>query len=470
MCKSPILLTNPNVLKLWRKADYYVVDGNICDYISFNKMKHLCGYSKQFKNSFEVESDPEKIDYIVNNNYIVVNGIRINAFISAPCRRCDVCLNSRRLETEARCLFEAADLPNLYFFTLTYSDLWLGDGNLDSRLVSGFLKRFRENLAYAYSKKFNVSLSDAREQTFFRCVYVGEYGKLTQRPHYHGIFFFKNSLHPRYDSWLYEVFAKSWEYGYILDLQRVKNPAASARYICKYLTKQSFYNAPEGKTPCFIRTPRKCGLGCYKLGTHLEDIINSKDNTIKLRIGSQLVKVRIPKFILEKVFPSFSRLYGSLADGFYVLDQVRAEMRYRVENDPFTHCFNTEKFDDIISSSDYLRQGLKSRCSVKFQSYMEEYTHIPYSDPYCSLLYFGSYTDEELNNEFNNLLEWIQGLPSEDEFFSIISKKLRWQNNLVIPERSYKEKVAFSEKNIFSNENYVRKKMLNENFDLSLQL
>lgn len=449
---------------MWHRASYFVVNDNICDNITLIQMQALSGF---YKNG-EKETDAERIDYIVKSNYIVVDGYRVNCFISAPCRRCHLCLDSRRSEYEARSIIEACDNPWMYFFTLTYDEDHIRPCGLYKRDVSDFLKRFRINLTRAYSRRFNVSESVASSAVEFRCVYVGEYGANTHRPHYHGILFFKNHIPDVHIWWLYEIFHSSWPHGIIDDFQLVRSPIASSRYICKYITKQFYITVPEGKNPCFFQGPHKCGLGAYNLEKRKEDILKSKNNCIYATCLGDVIKVRIPKFLLEKVFPSVSRTFGCIPDLFFELDNIRNELLLRNELDPFTHAINPCKYDDILFKYDFMRPGSRIRCSKRLIDFIKDDTGV-YDESEAVPYYFSLFSDEELNEWFLSILNFLtSNFPTEESYFSYYKEKIRWLNNLELDNRPYPLRLERKEKKVFNNENYVHKRMLNENFDVSL--
>lgn len=464
-------MVNPTAYKFLGKVDYYIVDDNICDYITLSDIKEIVGfYEKDYNGLIHKCSDPEKIDYIINHNYLVKDGVHIPIFISCDCRRCSDCLNSKRQEYECRALFEACDHPYMFFFTLTYDDDHLPNFGLFPRHVSSFIKRFRENLAYSYSKRFNVSLEDARDITFFRCLYVGEYGKRTQRPHYHGVFFFKNYIPITLINWLYEIYKKSWIYGRILDLQLIRDPVASTKYITKYITKQQMFPAPKGKTPCFIRGPHKCGLGAYCLGSHLDDILHSTDNTVKLRINDRVVSVRIPKFLIQKIFPCFSRKYGGFKDILFELNNIRDELKVRNLLDPFTHSLDPTPFDVVLRSCSWITRGSTSLCSKALRDKIESYTRLPFSSE-SVVEYYKDFSDEELNKFYKAGIDiLVNCAPTLSDFFSECKLKYEYYQKMQIPDLTYSEKRKRLEKSKLNNVNFVEKRMLNENFDLLLHL
>lgn len=91
-----------------------------------------------------------------------------------PCSRCLAChLNRRRIWTN-RIMLEASLHRDNAFLTLTYSDDCLertedGVPTLSRTALSGYMKRLR-------------SMISPRKVRFYGC---GEYGTVTQRPHYH---------------------------------------------------------------------------------------------------------------------------------------------------------------------------------------------------------------------------------------------------------------------------------------------
>lgn len=457
--------------RLWpfRTDCYFNGQHNKLPNLSFNQYTALCG-------AYEGQSfitNAEQIDKVVKNSYIYVSNHRVNTFIAAPCGRCIACQDFRRREYESRALFEAADYPNLFFFTLTYSDKHLPKCGLFRPHVVQFLKLFRETLAYKYSKFFNVSIEQARIDTRFRVFYCGEYAtdpRYTRRPHYHGILFFEKPVPQRWFNWFRKIFRKCWHYGRRFDLQYVKNPVASARYICKYITKQNINVAPEGKNPCFVQGPTQCGLGSSKLENHLEDILMSTDNRVYLHIGRQVCNVRIPKFLLTKIFPTFSRLYrtekkslfdSKLCDIFYDLELIRQELLYRQETDPF--CFyNVHDFDYIFFSFDWLRVTMK-RNSVDVERMLIR--------KFDTTAYYQQFDTKSLLDEYLTTLHRLfDFLPTPQEFIEQFSKKLEWQNKLQIPDLPYEKRLQSQTNVALNNLNYVKSRMLGNEICLSLQM
>lgn len=470
MCLSPVLLINPTAKRLWdfRTCAYFNGSHNKLEGLSFNQYTALCGI---YEDGTKI-TDPEKIDHVVSNCYISVSGTRVNCFISANCGRCSHCKDSRRREYQARALFEASDSEHLVFFTLTYSNRFLPESGLFKPHMQQFLKLFRETLAFKYSKLYDVSLSDARKATSFRCFYCGEYGvdpRYTRRPHYHGLLFFEHRLSHKAFLFVRRVFRKCWKYGKRYDFQSVYNPVASAKYICKYITKQDIQDVPEGKTPCFIQGPTQRGLGSFKLENHIDDILCSTDGCVYLRIGGRPVKTKIPSFLLSKIFPTFSRsfrtdskrLFGAhLIDIFFDLDMIRSELLLRKDTDPFCP-FDVSEHDYILHSFDWIRQGFNKLCSVDYERLV-----IRGFDP---VSYFSSFSIEELRDSYLHALYWLLDfLPSPDDFQKLFFPKLQWQSNLNLPSLSYRERLQLNDNIMLNNLNYVRDRMLGDEHCLYL--
>lgn len=469
MCLSPVLLDNPMASRLWyyrtslyidSKLDNSWTHSNKNTFFAFSSLKSLVGFYVKVHDTSIKETDPKKIDYLVNNTYIIVNGLRINCFISAPCGHCSLCKDSRRREYQARALFEASDYPWMYFYTLTYSDIHLPVCGLLREHVVSFHKRFRENLSIEYSKRYNCSLQDARSAMSYRTLYVGEYGtdvRYSRRPHYHGILFFKNCIPDKDLPWVHDIFKSSWIYGIITDFQSVRNPSASARYICKYITKQDLSVVPEGKNPTFIQGPsRNGGLGCSNIAKHLDSILNSKDNCITLRCGSFCTRTKIPKAVLDKVFPTFSRVYGSsVCNTFYEIDRVLSEAVDRSEKSFFFDKSFLSICHDILKSYDWLRVGLRKEVT---QDFFDKYGPFGYVDELKSL------DDYELYERLYCLIysKLCSLPPTPQQFFQLFSSKLHWQNSLVLPDLPFEERMLQKESRALNNLKYVELHMLHE--------
>lgn len=137
--------------------------------------------------------------------------------LTVPCGKCLACRISKRKEWTMRCLHELDSHECSIFVTLTYRDDHLpNNSSLKVSDLQKFYKRLRKQLAL-----------NGRRIRHFSC---GEYGELTQRPHYHAIIF-SMSLSAN-DKYLIE---KCWPYG-IVHFGLAEHD--SIQYVAQYIDKK----------------------------------------------------------------------------------------------------------------------------------------------------------------------------------------------------------------------------------------
>src|SRR5690606_3072882 len=110
-------------------------------------------------------------------------------YIEVPCGKCPQCLRARQNAWSFRLTEHLKHSLSGYFVTLTYSDYHLpmtqnGLPTVDKTHFQKFMKRLRKNLKPKY-----YGLTFKKEMPPIRYYAVGEYGKITMRPHYHAIIF-----------------------------------------------------------------------------------------------------------------------------------------------------------------------------------------------------------------------------------------------------------------------------------------
>ena len=108
---------------------------------------------------------------VAKNNEIYKGG----KLLLLPCGKCPNCMENKALEWTSRLVKESEEWKYTYFVTLTYDDKNVKD--LNKRDIQLFLKRLRKDTGYEL--KYYVS---------------GEYGEVTNRPHYHAIFFLNDKI------------------------------------------------------------------------------------------------------------------------------------------------------------------------------------------------------------------------------------------------------------------------------------
>lgn len=100
-----------------------------------------------------------------------------------PCRKCLPCRLNGAREKAIRAWHESRMHENNIFLTLTYDDRHLKSPKLDQSHFVDFMKRLREkNTRYVTDPELKKRLS-------IPMVYVGEYGDLNKRPHWHALLF-----------------------------------------------------------------------------------------------------------------------------------------------------------------------------------------------------------------------------------------------------------------------------------------
>lgn len=172
-----------------------------------------------------------------------------------PCGQCMPCrLNRRRVWTH-RLLLEQLQHGDSSFVTFTYNDESLpADGSLDPKHMQDWLKRFRK----------------AIQPVKVRYFLVGEYGDVTERPHYHAAIFGYPPCHylrSRYSSrrssccLICDQLRDTWGKGHILSGTLEEH---SAQYVAGYVTKKLTAKDDarlKGRHPEFARMSLRPGIG-----------------------------------------------------------------------------------------------------------------------------------------------------------------------------------------------------------------
>lgn len=476
MCLNPSLMINPNAVKCLASSSGYQINGRYYSNNTTNLYNILlCTdyYNLSRDNNGKIVATPEEIESIVKSANIKVGNSFVPLFVRLDCGRCLNCRDAYRREYESRCLLEASDNPYMVFFTLTYDNQHLPPDGLNKSHVSAFLKRFRINLERAYTNKVrldtftytrdkNVFKNSCDTYTLslldnyhFRAVYVGEYGvdfAKSRRAHYHGILFFDKPIRYKDLNNVLNIFANTWTNGRLFGFEVVKNPEASARYICKYITKSDINHVPPGKNPCFFQGPHKCGLGALNLSERRDDILNSTDGTICVRFGTKIKRIKIPTFLLQKIFPSLSKLCPEYYYKLTACDLIFCELNRRM---PFLSPSNVElfkgiQFADYALKTPFLRKSLKKRITLLA-------TFLPLLDDL-----------DLLETYYNYATKVISSLPCFDDYLSIILSKCEWYDNLNLPYQSITEQLTIKSNIALNNLNYVHKHLQDEDSFVNL--
>lgn len=144
--------------------------------------------------------------------------------VDVPCGYCHSCQKSVNSQYRIRLMYECRKYPpgSCLFITLTFDDEYLNKFSKDyNKAVRLFLDRLRKN----YGRQI-------------RHWFIGEFGTLKGRPHYHGILFdvpreFIDAYDPDVPGH-HPLLAEEWKYGFVF-VGYVSDETCS--YITKYMTK-----------------------------------------------------------------------------------------------------------------------------------------------------------------------------------------------------------------------------------------
>lgn len=171
-----------------------------------------------------------------------------------------------------------------YFVTLTYKDDCLPP------VISNPLLKTLSKKDYIYF------LKTLRKKLKFRYYGVGEYGSLSERPHYHFIIF-TDSMELLEFTW---IVRKVWKYGFSFVVESTTNSIA---YVAGYVSKKlvSYKKDYQGRIKEFSTMSRRPGLGyfyCPALANHISFTYGSLDIVETIMIGDR--KMPLPKYLRDK--------------------------------------------------------------------------------------------------------------------------------------------------------------------------
>ena len=205
------------------------------------------------------------------------NGSGNKDVITVPCGKCISCLQKKRNEWYVRLKIEYKNYSSAYFVTLTYMDPGLkynaeGMPVIDKRDCQLFMKKLRK--------------TQKEEIKYFL---VGEYGTITNRPHYHAIIF---NLQGNQDT-VHINLLKSWIHG-LVHIGHVTD--ASIKYCTKYIIHEtalkSFRLMSKGLGKSYVTKNKKW---------HTADF---RRNYFPLQDGK---KTALPRYLKDKIYGKFDK-------------------------------------------------------------------------------------------------------------------------------------------------------------------
>lgn len=236
--------------------------------------------------------------------------------LKLPCGQCTGCRLERSRQWAMRIVFEKELTDSSCFITLTYDDEHLPKGRtLFQEDVTLFIKRLRKWVDKHYCKKI-------------RYFYCGEYGSLTDRPHYHlclfGCDFSKHREFYKYTKrgdimFKSEELQSIWGKGFCPFGELTFDSAAyTARYILKKLNgpfAEAHYSGRKAEFICMSRMP---GIGAAWLKKFESDIY-PKDY-VHLPNG---MKLRPPKY--------YDRLYKEFHSDEFMSEEMSSRVKRFLE-------------------------------------------------------------------------------------------------------------------------------------------
>lgn len=163
-----------------------------------------------------------------NPRYITVNTStrkkKSHRVMAVPCGHCVNCLANNQRDWVFRMKLELQVSESAYFVTLTLDDDHIGNNTLKKKHLQDFVRLLRQKVNRECDR-IGVRHLELR---YFG---VGEYGKKTNRAHYH-IMLFNLPFHDKI--FLHNLIASVWKKGFVYVEDCV---AKNIGYICKYITK-----------------------------------------------------------------------------------------------------------------------------------------------------------------------------------------------------------------------------------------
>lgn len=230
--------------------------------------------------------------------------------LKLPCGKCPECQKDYYTNWATRGYYELKKWQSSIFITLTYSEENLPkDKSLSKCEVQRFIKRVK--------KHFGSCRSNPIRQT-----YCGEYGSITQRPHYHVILYnceFSDKRPHRKSETGHDIFTsatlqKLWPYGFS---EFGYATPASVAYIYKYILKKK--TRKEKKQPLvievdgftyevaheFVESSRNPGIGAH---------LKESESIKKGYLSVDGVRKKLPKYYLEHLKKADPVIAEQLAD------------------------------------------------------------------------------------------------------------------------------------------------------------
>lgn len=275
--------------------------------------------------------------YLIRNPRAGIFGQR--EFLPVPCGKCTKCRITRIQTWQFRLQQEIKVSHSAQFVTLTYDQNNVPISNV--LYEKGYPDR-NDNKAHVQkvlkSRDVTLFLKRLRHKTpNIRYFYVGEYGTLRHRPHYHIILL--NCDEPR-------TILDTWTLGHV-DIRPITETDARIAYCLKYVLSDSKGTYSPNGYPPFVRMSK--GLGRNYINSETIEFHNRRveNCTVSLTDGK---KLSLPKYFKERIYDDFSRYKLTL----YLQQRADNELTKRVEQNKINTNMTEAEIYLALDSEPYL--------------------------------------------------------------------------------------------------------------------
>lgn len=257
--------------------------------------------------------------------------------VDVPCGQCIGCRLEHSRQWAIRCVHEASMHDFNCFITLTYAPCYLpSDSSLVVRDFQLFMKRLRKLFICRKGKKGICCFGFHKRVPRIRFFHCGEYGEVSERPHYHACLFgfdFPDKVqyfppNPRgqrlRDSGIRvywsEFLARLWPYGtHEIGDVTFESAAYVARYVCKKVSGEQAEAWYRGRKPEYVTMSRRPGIAGDWFRKFKDSVF--PHDFVVIRGG---VKCKPPKFYFSQY---------DLTDHF-ASGRVKSMRKFRAKDNP----------------------------------------------------------------------------------------------------------------------------------------
>ncbi|WNK14094.1 MAG: replication initiator protein [Microvirus sp.] len=284
------------------------------------------------------------------------NGNGATDRVVIPCGKCMACLQKKRNEWAFRLKQELKLSCNAYFVTLTYEDDKLPF--LNYRTGKFFPK------GYIPAEPFSISLDKSEIQRFlkrlrhdltvrdsiypFKYFIVGEYGSITNRPHYHALLFNVRTNEP---ITIENLLLKHWKNGHI-HIGTVSDRSIS--YTAKYVINKA--EKLENQNSGFAIMSKRPAIGANYINTHSD--YHKKNQAF---YGTdQGKKVGLPRYYRDRIFNS-EQIKENLEKVQKIIDEKEIEEleKFRLKGENLYYAQLMQKIQSESSSKNKSKKNSK---------------------------------------------------------------------------------------------------------------